>query len=105
MGNKERLGLLSGDILEDNQDLSLAELSRACQLSAERIIEFVEEGVIEPRGRDPRQWRFRGVSVHRVRCAVRLKEDLGVNTAGAALAIELLEELHRLRMRLDRMEP
>ena len=97
--------LLYGEVLEDTQDLSLAELSRACQLSAERLIEFVEEGVIEPQGSDPRQWRFRGVSVQRVRCAMRLKDDLGVNTAGAALAIELLQELQKLRVRLNRLEP
>lgn len=46
----------------------------------------------------------RGISVRRVRCAQRLEQDLGVNIAGAALALELLEELERLRARLHRLE-
>jgi chaperone modulatory protein CbpM len=104
MADKAILELLSGEILEEKKDLTLAELCCACQLPAERIIEFVEQGIVDPSGHDPSQWRFRGVSVARVRCAQRLKNDLGVNLAGAALAIELLQELHDLRMRLHRLE-
>jgi len=40
--------------------------------------------------------------VRRVRCALRLESDLGVNLAGAALALDLLEELNRLRARQRR---
>ena len=104
MANGELLKLLSGKIFEEEIELSLAELCRACQLPAERVVELVDEGVIEPVGRDPVGWRFRGISVRRVRCVQRLERDLGVNVAGAALAIELLEELERLRARLRRLE-
>jgi chaperone modulatory protein CbpM len=104
MTNDELIKLLTGDILEKDIDMTLGDLSRACQLPAERVIEFVEEGVIEPIGRDPARWRFQGICVRRVRCAQRLQHDLGVNTAGAALAIDLLEELERLRARLQRLE-
>lgn len=100
---KETRSLLSGEVLEEDVQLTLSELCRACQLSAERIIELAEEGVIEPEGREPERWRFRGVSVRRVRCAVRLERDLGVNTAGVALALDLLEELEALRARLQRL--
>lgn len=96
--------LLSGEIFEEEIELSLADLCRACQLPAERVFELVEQGVIEPIGRDPARWRFQGISVRRVRCAQRLEQDLGVNVAGAALAIDLLEELERLRARLRRLE-
>jgi len=85
--------VLSGEVLEDETELSLADLCQACRLPAERIFELVEEGLIEPQGRDPVHWRFRGISVWRVRCAQRLGDDLGVNVAGAALALDLLEEL------------
>ena len=96
---------LVGTILEEEVVLSLGELCRASRLSAERVIELAEEGVIEPIGCRPETWRFRGVSLRRIRCAERLEEDLGVNTAGAALVLDLLEELERLRMRLGRIEP
>ena len=98
----ELLSLLSGDILEEQVELTLGELCRTCRLPAEQVIELVEEGVVEPLGREPSQWRFRGVSVRRVRCALRLERDLGVNAAGAALALDLLEELQAMRVRLRR---
>ena len=96
------MSLLSGDVLEEDVELTLAELCRACRLPAEQVYELVEEGIIEPVGRDPARWRFRGVSVRRVRCVLRLERDLGVNIAGAALALDLLEELESLRAGLGR---
>jgi chaperone modulatory protein CbpM len=39
-----------------------------------------------------------------VRITRNLQRDLGVNTPGAALALELLEELEQLRARLRRLE-
>ena len=56
------------------------------------------------RGRDPARWRFHGVSIRRVRRAQRLERDLGVNTPGIALALELLEELEQLRSRVRHLE-
>ena len=95
---------LVGTILEEEVVLSLGELCRASRLPAERVIELAEEGVIEPIGRAPEHWRFRGVSLRRIRCAQRLEEDLGVNTAGVALVLDLQEELEQVRARLDRFE-
>lgn len=91
--------LLSGELLEEDAELSLAELCQACRVPAEEIVELVGEGIIEPLGRGERHWRFHAVSVRRVHCARRLQRDLGVNLAGAALALDLLEELERLRHR------
>lgn len=104
MKNKERLSLLSGEVMEEEVELTLAELCQACRMPAEQVFDLVDEGVVEPVGRDPSSWRFRGISVRRVRCVQRLERDLGVNVAGAALALELLEELERLRTRLHRLE-
>jgi chaperone modulatory protein CbpM len=104
MARSDLLHLLSGEIFEEGIELSLADLCQVCQLPAERVVELVEEGLIEPMGRDPARWCFQGISVQRIRCVQRLQRDLGVNVAGAALAIDLLEELERLRVRLRRLE-
>jgi len=101
---KDMLILLDGEVLEEDVELTLAELCRACQVPAEQVFELVEEGLVEPLGREPARWRFHGVSLRRVRCALRLERDLGVNLAGAALALELLDELQAMRERLKRLE-
>jgi chaperone modulatory protein CbpM len=96
--------LLSGDLLEEDVELSLAQICRACRLSAEQVVELVDQGVIEPSGRELVSWRFQGISLRRVRFTQRLQNDLGVNAPGAALALDLLEELEQLRSRLRRFE-
>lgn len=104
MSSNDRNKALVGAILEEEVVLSLHELSLAARLSTERVIELVEEGVVEPAGREPGDWTFRGHSLYRIRCARRLERDLGVNTAGIALALDLLDEVRRLRARLARLE-
>jgi len=94
---------VTGILLDEESELSLSELCHACGVPAERIIALVEEGIIEPRHRQP-QWRFSGICVRRVRRAYTLERDLGINLAGAALAIELLEEIERLQAHLARLE-
>jgi chaperone modulatory protein CbpM len=93
-----------GDLVEDDEELSLQELCSACELSESQVVEMVEHGVIDPVGGEPAEWRFVGVSLQRVRITRNLQRDLGVNTPGAALALELLEELEELRARLRRLE-
>lgn len=91
---------LSAVILEEQRDLSITDLSRACAVQVDCIVELVNEGVLSPQGREPHRWRFSGVHLRRASVALRLQRDLGVNLAGAALALQLLEELEALRARL-----
>jgi len=103
MENEKRLPQLSGVILEELNELTLADLSRACAVQADCIVELVEEGLIVPVGREPHRWRFSGIHMRRATVALRLQRDLGVNLAGAALALQLLEEVEALRARLKAM--
>ncbi len=96
--------VLTGIIVEDSSEFTLGELSRACGKPAEWILSLVEEGVIEPVGGDQTHWHFRGHCLRRVQIVQRLQSDLGVNLAGAALALELLEEVEALRSRIATLE-
>ena len=103
--NESNHSPVRGQIIEEESALSLGELCRACGVTAEEVLSLVDEGVVEPRGPEPLAWRFESISIRRVRSAPRLRRDLGVNLAGVALALELIEELDRLRARLQRYEP
>ena len=96
----EIVPVLRGTVLDDESGLTLDELCRMCRQRAEVIITMVEEGILDPEeGEDPATWRFPGSSVTHIRIVVRLQRDLGVNLSGAAVALELLERLARLRGR------
>ena len=91
-------------VLEDITELSLEDLCRACGAHVTIIYELVSEGVIDLGAIEPNQsrahWRFTGVHLHRAKVAMRLQRDLGVNFAGAALVLDLLEELDETRSKL-----
>lgn len=81
--------------------LTLEELCRTCAVQAEFVQAMLEEGAIQPiEGQAPESWRFTEVQVHHVSVAWRLQRDLGVNPAGAALALQLMDEVETLRAQL-----
>ena len=90
-------------ILEEQTQLTLIDLCGACAVHAEQIIELVDAGVLEPLGREPAHWRFGGASLKRAHAALRLQRDLEINLAGVALALELLDEIESLRIRVRAM--
>ena len=62
-----------------------------------RSVEIVAEGIVEPIGPTGAEWRFSGVAATRIRRVIRLQREFEVNLPGAALALDLLEEIERLR--------
>jgi chaperone modulatory protein CbpM len=90
-------------ILEEQTQLTLADLCRACAVHEAQIIELVDFGVLEPQGREPARWIFGGASLPRARTVLRLQRDFDIDLAGAALALELLDEIASLRTRLRAM--
>lgn len=91
---------LSAIILEEQTGLTLTEVCQACAVRVEFIVGLVDEGVLDPIGREPHRWRFTGTHLRRATVALRLQRDLGVNRAGAALALQLLDEIETLQARL-----
>lgn len=100
---KQATEVLSGCILENEPRLSMRQLCDACSVHAEYIIELVDEGFIEPSGIERSHWCFNGIAIRRVQKAKRLQHDLGINLAGVALALDLIDEIELLRARLDRL--
>ncbi len=90
----------TGTVIEEDY-LTLAQLCQACGTHAEWVISLVEESILEPHGETISGWRFSGVSLVRARSALRLQRDLGLNLAGIAVVLDLLEELDYLRIQLQ----
>lgn len=104
MSNDSRNIVLQSEIVETRVEMSLSDLCRVCTVTSERVVQLVDEGLVEPVGNEPAEWRFSGHSVRRVVVAERLSRDLRLNPAGAALVLDLLDEVQQLRQRLNRLE-
>jgi chaperone modulatory protein CbpM len=96
----EIIKIHEGEVL-GKKDLPLTQLSRLCHLLPEQVVEMVHEGIITPKGNRMHIWRFSYIQVERVRKVVRLQNDLRINLAGAALAIQLLERIEHLESELQ----
>lgn len=97
MGSERNTGkVLVGEVLEEGDLVSLAELCRSCMVETRIINTLVAEGILEPEGRDVEHWRFSVTSLKRVKTVIHLQRDLGVNLAGAALALDLLDRIAEL---------
>jgi len=96
--NSERNGekILVGEVLEEGYLVSLADLCRSCTVETQTITTLVAEGILDPAGEDVEHWRFTVGSLRRVKTVIHLQRDLGVNLAGAALALDLLERISEL---------
>ena len=88
---------ISAMLLDESVEFSLAELCSVCSVTEELVVEIVAEGIVAPSGGERTQWRFSGIALTRVQRVIRLQQDFGVNLPGAALALDLLEEVERLR--------
>lgn len=93
-----------GRIIDEQEKLSLMQLAKICQLLPERIIEMVDEGILDPDGVRAHAWRFPFSSVDKIQTVVRLQQDLRINLAGAALALYLLDQISRLEAGMRRSE-
>ena len=93
---------LSGSVVEDDVELTIVELCRACRTSEHEIELWVVEGVLQPRGESRASWRFGGDALARIRVATRLTRDLDLNAPGVALALDLLDRIAELASRLAR---
>lgn len=90
----EHPAVIVGHIVEEEAPLSLAQLCALCGAGRAQILALVEEGVLEMTS--PAEPRFAGTALRRAKIALRLQRDLGVNTAGVAVVIELLERIEML---------
>ena len=93
---------LSGHIFDERTEITIVELCEVCSVEITLVEELVDEGILEPVSGIHEKRRFPYSSVRRTRTVAHLQRDLGLNLAGAALALELLDRIENLRARLRR---
>ena len=99
---EREVNLLSGDIFDETTEVTVVELCRVCSIDITLVEELVGEGILEPSGGASEQRRFPYSSVRRTHTVIHLQRDLGLNLAGAALALDLLDRIEHLRSQLRR---
>jgi chaperone modulatory protein CbpM len=90
---------VSGVPLEDAA-LSLEEMARACDVEPDWVVSHVQAGVLgNPEDVQVTTWRFRSGDLARAMRLVSLERDFDANEQLAAMVIDLMDEVRRLRAR------
>jgi chaperone modulatory protein CbpM len=84
------------DLLIDDDGLSLDELASACAVTCEWIERHVAAGLLDVA---PGTARFTSVHLLRARRLVAIERTFDANDELAALVVDLIEEVERLRRR------
>lgn len=96
--NESRTTWLECLIVEEQVEFTLIELCRVSGASETQLSEWIEQGAIEPKGVGEADGPyFDGTALRRARKARHLAQDLEINAAGIALALDLLDEIEALR--------
>ncbi len=83
----------------DKKLITIDELSRLVELCPAILRRYIVLGLIDPEVETPEPL-FDDAIIARVRKIERLKRDLGLNPAGCALALDLLERIQELEAQL-----
>ena len=86
-----------------NPRLSIADLARSVSMTPDRIAKLVGIGLIEPCTKTRSGPLFPASSLDRLRRILRLRRDLGVNLAGAAVISDMRERIVSLQAELLRL--
>lgn len=78
-------------------ELDMKTFCQVVDIPAAYVIAIVEHGILEPQGRQPDEWLFDDESLIVAKRAARLQRELALEWDGVALALNLIDELERVR--------
>lgn len=85
---------------EEQFELSITEVSLSLSVDRAWIEEVIAEGIITPRFSKREETIVDHEAYQKIYTVLKLNRDLGINIQGAAMILDLLEEIDRLRNKL-----
>jgi len=93
--NKQEV--IAGVLINENSTFTVLEVCERCNLSEDILMDWIAHGLF---GEPHQSMQFDYKMIDRVRAAHRLQHDLEVNLQGVILALELMDEMDKLREEL-----
>lgn len=93
--------LVVGVVIEESTTYSFVEICQKFSIPKELLIEMIEQGFFAEHPNDPKELKVDQKALQRMESAFRLHRDLGINLPGVTLALDLLDEIEKMRHELD----
>ncbi|MES2219225.1 MAG: chaperone modulator CbpM [Pseudomonadota bacterium] len=90
--------VVTGIVLDGNTTITFTEIRQRYNIREELLLEMIEHGLVEPL--KPKQDEIHLTELPRIESALHLYNDLGVNIAGAVLALDLMQQLNEVQVEL-----
>jgi chaperone modulatory protein CbpM len=90
-----------GLLIEETTTISFHEVCQKYSIPEELLSEMIEQGLFADQCADKEQIALDQKALRRLEAAFRLHKDLGINLPGVALALDLLEEIEKMRQELE----
>lgn len=92
--------IIAGMVMDENTTITFVEICEQYEIPEELLVELLDYGVLKSNAKNIRCSTFDYQSLTRIQSAIRLKHDLGINTPGIALALDLLDKVEKLEEEL-----
>lgn len=84
--------------------LSLKELTEHGGVSADYILDLVDQGILDVVEKQNENMLFNADAANRLQKLIRLQQQLELNLPGAAVALDLMDEIDRLHAQVAQLE-
>lgn len=95
----------AGELVETSTRLTVSELCVMCNVEETWVSELIAHGAIDTARAAKGSWSVSAATVVRVKKARRLARDFEMNASSVALALDLLDEIDRLRAHIRTLTP
>lgn len=92
--------VVMGVLVDDLHEISFIEVCEQQGLPEDDLLEMLEYGLFPEFKTPSKQVTFDMLMLDRIKSANRLRQDLGINSPGVVLALELLDELELIKSEL-----
>lgn len=92
--------ITTGILMDENNAISFIEVCEKYDISEALLEELIEHGLFTESELQIKKILFDAKKQIRIQSASRLHQDLGINTPGVVLALELLDEIETIRREL-----
>jgi chaperone modulatory protein CbpM len=92
--------VIAGVLMDEHTTISFIEICEEYDIPEEELLELVEYGIVDVPVKQVKKATFDYQSLSRIQSALRLKYELGINSQGIALALELLDKVEALEEKL-----
>jgi len=92
--------IVMGVLVDDQSSISFFDLCEKQGISEDVLLDMLEHGLIPEVSMPTTHMEFDLSMINRIQSACRLQTDLGINSPGVVLALELMDELEQLHSEL-----